>query len=96
MAGALEIRWWDGALVGRLVNRGANLFGYDPAWLERGHDLSPLKLPLNAKVFPCGAEEDGLPGLLADCRPDAWGRKVAELHFATQKLGPLTPFHLLA
>ena len=96
MAGALEIRWWDGTLVGRLVNRGANLFGYDPAWLERGHELSPLKLPLSATVFPCGAEEDGLPGLLADCLPDAWGRKIAELHFATRKLGPLTPFHLLA
>jgi len=96
MAATLEIRWWNGAVIGHLVNRGSNFFGYEPTWLKLGHNLSPLKLPLSAAVFNCGAEEDGLPGLLADCLPDAWGRKVAELHFAAQKLGPLTPFNLLA
>lgn len=92
----LEIRWWDGAVVGHLVNRGTNFFAYDSSWLERGHNLSPLKLPFSASVFNAGKEEDGLPGLLADCVPDAWGRKVAEIDFATQKLGPLTPLNLLA
>jgi len=96
MPAKLEIRWWNGTVVGHLINRGSNFFAYDPAWLELGHDLSPLKLPFTAAVFNAGKEEDGLPGLLADCLPDAWGRKVAELHFAAQKLGPLTPANLLA
>lgn len=96
MPAKLEIRWWDGAVVGHLVNRGTNFFAYDPSWLERGHNLSPLKLPFSASVFNAGKEEDGLPGLLADCVPDAWGRKVAEVDFAKQKLGPLTPLNLLA
>lgn len=96
MPAKLEIRWWDGAVVGHLVNRGTNFFAYDPSWLERGHNLSPLKLPFSASIFNAGKEEDGLPGLLADCVPDAWGRKVAEVDFAKQKLGPLTPLNLLA
>jgi serine/threonine-protein kinase HipA len=96
MPAKLEIRWWDGTVVGHLVNRGSNFFGYDPGWLERGHNLSPLKLPFTAAIFNAGKEEDGLPGLLADCLPDAWGRKVAALHFAAEKLGPLTPLNLLA
>lgn len=96
MSAKLEIRWWDGALVGHLVNRGSNFFAYDPAWLERGHNLSPLRLPFSATIFNAAKEEDGLPGLLADCLPDAWGRKVAGLYFAAQKLGPLTPVNLLA
>lgn len=96
MPAKLEIRWWDGAVVGHLVNRGTNFFAYDPSWLERGHNLSPLKLPFSAAVFNAGKEEDGLPGLLADCIPDAWGRKVAAIDFAKRKLGPLTPLNLLA
>ena len=96
MPAKLEIRWWDGAVVGHVVNRGTNFFAYDPSWLQRGHNLSPLKLPFSASVFNAGKEEDGLPGLLADCVPDAWGRKVAEVDFAKQKLGPLTPLNLLA
>ena len=87
MPAKLEIRWWNGRVVGHLLNRGSNFFAYDPAWLELGHNLSPLKLPFTAAVYNAGKEEDGLPGLLADCLPDAWGRKVAALHFAAQKLG---------
>lgn len=96
MLAKLEIRWWDGAVVGHLVNRGTNFFAYEASWLERGHNLSPLKLPFSTSVFNAGKEEDGLPGLLADCVPDAWGRKVAEIDFAQQKLGALTPLNLLA
>jgi len=96
MPAKLEIRWWNGRVVGHLVNRGSNFFAYDPAWLELGHNLSPLKLPFTAAVYNAGKEEDGLPGLLADCLPDAWGRKVAELLFAATKLGPLTAVNLLA
>jgi serine/threonine-protein kinase HipA len=96
MPAKLEIRWWDGTVVGHLVNRGTNFFGYDPGWLQRGHNLSPIELPFTAAIFNAGKEEDGLPGLLADCLPDAWGRKVAALHFAAQKLGPLTAMNLLA
>ena len=90
------VRRWNGTVVGHLVNRGSNFFAYDPAWLELRHNLSPLKLPFTAAIFNAGKEEDGLPGLLADCLPDAWGRKVVALFFVQQKLGPLSAVNLLA
>jgi hypothetical protein len=51
MPAKLEIRWWNGTVVGHLVSRGSNFFAHDSAWLERGHNLSPLKLPFIATVF---------------------------------------------
>lgn len=92
----LKVSWWDGSTVGHLVNRGTNFFGYDASWLARGHNLSPLKLPFTAAPFNGAKGVDGLPGILADCLPDAWGRRLAEADFARQKLGPLTPLNLLA
>lgn len=57
---------------------------FDRAFLETGHDLSPLTLPRERiegrpLVFQPGVTspfEGGLPGLLSDSLPDAWGRKL--------------------
>jgi serine/threonine-protein kinase HipA len=92
----LEVRWWDGAVVGHLVNRGTTFFVYDPSWIDRGHDLSPIRLPLSLVAFNGAKGVDGLPGLIADCLPDAWGRKVAALDFAKHKLGMPSALKLLA
>lgn len=92
----LEILWWDGSIVGHLVNRGAIYFVYDEAWIERGHNLSPIGLPFTPIAFNGAKGMDGLPGLIADCLPDGWGRKVAAKEFAANKWGEPTTLALLA
>lgn len=92
----LHVHWWDGALVGHLVHRGAIYFVYDEAWLKRGHNLSPLSLPFTDVAFNGSKGIDGLPGLIADCLPDSWGRKVARTEFAKNKWGEPSSLSLLA
>ncbi len=55
----------------------------DRAFLESGHDLSPLNLPLatfaaGPRLFRSGDTPfiGGLPGLIADSLPDAWGERM--------------------
>jgi serine/threonine-protein kinase HipA len=92
----LLVRWWDGSVVGHLVHRGAVYFVYDEAWLRRGLNLSPISLPFTDTAFNGSKGIDGLPGLIADCLPDAWGRKVARAEFAAQKWGEPSMMSLLA
>ncbi len=92
----LYVHWWDGSLVGHLVHRGSLYFVYDEAWLRRGHNLSPLSLPFTDVAFNGSKGVDGLPGLIADCLPDAWGRKVARKEFAKNKWGEPSSLSLLA
>ncbi|RRJ97656.1 type II toxin-antitoxin system HipA family toxin [Opitutaceae bacterium TAV4] len=58
----------------------------DQSFLERGHDLSPLHLPLELlargpQVFRPGDTPftGGLPGLIADSLPDAWGERMLHI-----------------
>lgn len=58
-------------------------FEYDPDFIRNGWDLSPLMMPLNApgaKSFPGLSKHTflGLPGLLADALPDAYGTALLE------------------
>ncbi|MDD5261770.1 MAG: type II toxin-antitoxin system HipA family toxin [Methylacidiphilales bacterium] len=92
----LQVHWWDGSVVGHLIHRGAIYFVYDEAWIRRGHNLSPLSLPFTNVVFNGSKGIDGLPGLIADCLPDSWGRKVARKEFARNKWGEPTSMTLLA
>ena len=55
----------------------------DRAFLAGGHDLSPLSLPLatfaaGPRLFRTGDTPflGGLPGLIADSLPDAWGHRM--------------------
>ena len=60
----------------------AYVLEFDPTFFETGHDLSPLNLPIeqqrNARVFRRGDSpfDGGLPGLITDSLPDAWGQRV--------------------
>ena len=73
----LKVPWWDGSTIGHLVQRGPLYFAYDPEWTARGLDLSPISLPFGDVAYNGIKGVEGLPGLLADCLPDAWGRRVA-------------------
>lgn len=61
---------------------GAHLLEFDAAFQATGHDLSPVNLPVEqqraARVFRAGDSSfvGGLPGLIADSLPDAWGDRV--------------------
>jgi serine/threonine-protein kinase HipA len=61
---------------------GAHFLEFDSGFLQLGHDLSPVYLPLerlaHPRVFRIGDSPfaGGLPGLIADSLPDAWGDRV--------------------
>jgi serine/threonine-protein kinase HipA len=92
----LKVLWWDGTTIGHLVHRGTLYFAYDPEWIARGLNLSPISLPFGDVAFNGAKGVEGLPGFLADCLPDAWGRRVARAEFAKNKWGEPTALSLLA
>jgi serine/threonine-protein kinase HipA len=92
----LQAIWWDGSVIGHLIHRGTIYFVYDETWIKRGHNLSPLSLPFTTVAFNGSKGIDGLPGLIADCLPDSWGRKVARQEFAKNKWGEPNSMSLLA
>lgn len=76
-----EVKLW-GTLVGYLANDEENnvYFTYDPSFIARGVEISPIVLPLRREPysFPQLVSETyrTLPGLFADSLPDKFGRKV--------------------
>jgi serine/threonine-protein kinase HipA len=64
-------------------NAGIGSFQYAPEFLESGLDLSPIQLPMRqgSRIFSFPELRDsdtfkGLPGLLADVLPDAYGHAL--------------------
>ena len=62
--------------VGRLAFRSGRIyFEYEPSFLNRGLDISPLNLPLCSGVQSFDRLMfEGLPGVFSDSLPDGWGR----------------------
>lgn len=92
----LEVVWRDGRVVGELLHSGPIYFRYHPDWIADGWDLSPLSLPFAPQAFNGKNLPDGLPGVISDCLPDAWGRRIAERVLGRMGAGRVTPFKLLA
>lgn len=68
-------------LLGALADDGRDvLFQYAPQALERGLQLSPLRLPLRAPAYPDRradyAQLHHVPGLIYDSLPDGWGYRL--------------------
>lgn len=81
-------------LAGRIDwNEGVGEFTYAPSWLAdaASYSLDPRNLPLSTGAFITTLNE-GVHGVLADAGPDAWGRKLLELHRGRV---PETPLELL-
>lgn len=82
------VRWDEGQQLG--------YFQYDAQFLEKGWDLSPIKMPISQGTriysFPeirAGRDvsEDafkGLPGLLSDALPDRYGNQLINTYLAKQ------------
>jgi serine/threonine-protein kinase HipA len=86
----VEVRLW-GQRVGAVAadpQAGCYAFEYDPAWRRQGIELAPLTMPTDAPepvfLFPELARNSfhGLPGLLADALPDAFGNALIDAWMA--------------
>lgn len=66
--------------VGSLVLNERNIFfKYGQEFLDRGLDISPLKLGLNAQINKANdLPFDGLFGVFADSLPDGWGKLLID------------------
>ena len=93
---ALNIRWHDGRLVGRVITSGPTYFAYDDEWLTHGHNLSPVSVPFTHATFRQRIDGfDQLPGFLSDCLPDQWGRRIMDRTFSALDVRA-TPIRMLA
>lgn len=86
--------------VGRLAWQDHRiLFEYAPTFIERGLQISPFHLPVQAGViYGDPAIFDGLMGVFNDSIPDGWGRLLLDRKLARIGLlpGALTPLDRLA
>ncbi len=98
MVDAAEIKLW-GELVGAVrwdAQQQLGFFQYDPNFINKGWDVSPIKMPIaNGSVIYSFPElrkgrnetEDtfkGLPGLLSDALPDKYGNRLINIWLAQQ------------
>ncbi len=70
-----------GITVGRIAvtQKGLCAFQYDPAYLQTGHSISPLSLPLTQTVMIAKPDPfHGGFGVFDDSLPDGWGRLVQD------------------
>ena len=86
--------------VGRLAIRDRHIyFEYDSSFIERGIEISPLRLPLQSGVQRFENDLfEGLPGVFNDSLPDGWGRLLFDRFIRSQGILPsdITPLDRLA
>lgn len=91
VAALAEIRLW-GRTVGAVAEMGDGeiVFEYDDAFRRSGLEISPIHLPLSL-AGPVTFGElrrrpafNGLPGVVADSLPDAFGNRVIRAYFAAR------------
>lgn len=80
-------------------------FEYEPAFLQKGWDISPLKMPVEnsaGRIFSFPELRDtatfkGLPGLLADVLPDKYGNDIINVWLARngRPANSMTPVELI-
>jgi serine/threonine-protein kinase HipA len=92
--------WGERFELGVLADDGRELlFEYSPQAINRGLELSPLKLPLSSKSFGDFPEHQfRLPGLVSDALPDGWGMLLMDRLFRKQgrDLAQISPLDRLA
>lgn len=86
---------YEGSLAGALSlnsDTGIGAFEYAPTFINKGIELSPIKMPLAKQIyaFPELGNETfkGLPGLVADSLPDDFGNAVLNAWIAAQGKSP--------
>jgi serine/threonine-protein kinase HipA len=92
--------WQERFTLGQLADNGTTLvFQYTPEALQRGLELSPLKLKLRTEAYSGFPDyQFRLPGLVADALPDGWGMFIMDRLFRKMGRTParLSPLERLA
>ena len=98
MVDVAEVHIWN-ELVGAIrwdESQQLGYFQYDPRFVQKGWDLSPIKMPISqgSRIFSFpelrkGRHQtdeafNGLPGLLSDSIPDRYGNKLINTWLAQQ------------
>ncbi|EOU2461368.1 type II toxin-antitoxin system HipA family toxin [Vibrio navarrensis] len=95
---------YQGDLVGAVsfdTEKGVGSFEYDPSFVKKGVELSPIKMPLSNRIYRFPELDfntfKGLPGLIADSLPDDFGNAVLNAWVASQGRSPsdITPLQRL-
>ncbi|EJE8735551.1 type II toxin-antitoxin system HipA family toxin [Vibrio vulnificus] len=95
---------YQGDLVGAVsfdTEKGLGSFEYDPGFVKKGVELSPIKMPLSNRIYRFPELDfntfKGLPGLIADSLPDDFGNAVLNAWVASQGRSPsdITPLQRL-
>lgn len=78
--------------VGRLALRENEIyFEYDASFLEKGLEISPVRLSLRPGVRKFDPRQfEGLAGVFYDCLPDGWGRLLVDRALRSQGVDPRT------
>ena len=80
---------------------GVAAFDYDPQFVKKGLEISPIHMPLSDNVYSFPElkiqSQNGLPGLLADSLPDRFGNKLIDdwLQINGRETGSLNPIEKL-
>lgn len=83
------------------TDKGVGAFEYDPNFVKKGIELSPIKMPLSRRIYSFPELDfntfKGLPGLIADSLPDDFGNAVLNAWVAGQGRSPndITPLQRL-
>ena len=83
------------------TEKGIGAFEYDPGFIKKGIELSPIKMPLSSQIYSFPELDfntfKGLPGLIADSLPDDFGNAVLNAWVAGQGRSPsdITPLQRL-
>ncbi len=100
----ITVNLWEQRVGALLWNHDRMLasFQYDPEFVQTGLEISPVKLPLSAKVFQFPELADtntfkGLPGFIADCLPEKFGNRLLDTYLANhgRHLDDLNPLERL-
>ena len=83
----IDVKMWD-HLVGKLAidNNGIGYFKYSDDFVKLGIEPAPITMPVKKGVtysFPRLNTETfkGLPGMISDSLPDAYGDRLLDIHF---------------
>ena len=83
------------------TEKGLGSFEYDPGFIKKSVELSPIKMPLSNRIYNFSELDfntfKGLPGLIADSLPDDFGNAVLNAWVAGQGRSPgdITPLQRL-
>ncbi|MBW6511081.1 MAG: type II toxin-antitoxin system HipA family toxin [Desulfuromonadaceae bacterium] len=94
MSAIAQVNLWGRTIGAVALDEGTGIasFEYDEAFIRSGIEISPLRMPLDRRVytFPnlSRGTFHGLPGLLADSLPDRFGNALIDAWLATEGRPP--------